>query len=84
MIKVVTTRSGRILGAGIVGASAGELIHPWILAITKGLDIKAMTEMIAPYPTLGEIGKRAAYAYYAPRLIRSRLPRLARFLVRHV
>jgi hypothetical protein len=39
--------------------------------------------MIVPYPTMGEALKRAAYAYYAPRLLRSRLPRIARFLVRH-
>src|SRR5690606_12317939 len=31
MVKIVTDHRGRILGAGIVGAHAGELIQPWIL-----------------------------------------------------
>jgi pyruvate/2-oxoglutarate dehydrogenase complex dihydrolipoamide dehydrogenase (E3) component len=59
-IKVVCNPRGRILGAGIVGAHAGELIHIWSLAISQRLKIGAMTSYIAPYPTLGEISRRAA------------------------
>ncbi|MFN3745021.1 MAG: dihydrolipoyl dehydrogenase family protein [Hyphomicrobiaceae bacterium] len=65
LIKVVTDRKGRILGAGIVGREAGELIQIWSLAIAQGLRITAMTQWIAPYPTLGEISKRAAMGTYA-------------------
>jgi hypothetical protein len=57
-----------VLGATIVGRSAGELILPWVLAIGQGLGIGAMASVIAPYPTLSEISKRAAGAYYAPKL----------------
>ncbi|MEZ5775855.1 MAG: FAD-dependent oxidoreductase [Hyphomicrobiaceae bacterium] len=67
-VKVVTTPSGRILGASILGAHAGELIQMWALAITAGLSMKHMASVIAPYPTFSEINKRAAYAYYLPRL----------------
>lgn len=59
--KVIVGPRGIILGAGIVGEHAGELIQVWSLAISAGLKIKAMTEFIVPYPTLGEINKRAAY-----------------------
>jgi len=64
-VKVITDRKGAILGAGIVGREAGELIQIWSLAISQGLKITAMTEWIAPYPTLGEISKRAAMGTYA-------------------
>src|SRR5690606_14934101 len=37
LVKVVTSRKGHILGASIVGAHAGELIHPWALAISSRL-----------------------------------------------
>ena len=47
------------------GAEAGELIGMWALAISQKMKIKAMTGWISPYPTLGEINKRAAYSYYA-------------------
>ncbi len=64
-VKVVTTKRGQILGAGIVGKNAGELIQVWSLAISQGLRITAMTQWVAPYPTLGEINKRAAMGTYA-------------------
>lgn len=68
LVKVVVGRRGRILGCSIVGHGAGELIHPWALALSAGLGIKAMADYVAPYPTLGEAGKRAAGAYFIPRL----------------
>jgi pyruvate/2-oxoglutarate dehydrogenase complex dihydrolipoamide dehydrogenase (E3) component len=64
-IKVVTDAKGRILGADIVGPHAGELIQTWALAISQRLNIKAMTTWIAPYPTLGEVSKRAAFRFFA-------------------
>ncbi|MFQ5567998.1 MAG: dihydrolipoyl dehydrogenase family protein, partial [Paracoccaceae bacterium] len=77
LVKVVTGRRGRILGCAIVGAQAGELIHPWALALSSGLKIGAMAGYVAPYPTLGEAGKRAAGAYFTPRLFANRWVRLA-------
>jgi pyruvate/2-oxoglutarate dehydrogenase complex dihydrolipoamide dehydrogenase (E3) component len=65
LVKVITDARGRIKGAGIVGAQAGELIQMWSLAVSQGLDIRAMTDWISPYPTLSEINKRAAFGYYA-------------------
>ena len=81
-IKVVTGRGGRILGAGIVGYHAGELLQPWILAIGQKMKIGAMAGIIAPYPTMGEINKRAAGNYYTPSLISSRTRRIVRLLAR--
>jgi pyruvate/2-oxoglutarate dehydrogenase complex dihydrolipoamide dehydrogenase (E3) component len=67
-IKVVTSRRGRVLGATIVGAQAGELIAAWSIAVHQGLNIRAVAEAVLPYPTLGEVGKRAAMTYFAPAL----------------
>jgi pyruvate/2-oxoglutarate dehydrogenase complex dihydrolipoamide dehydrogenase (E3) component len=67
-IKVITTKKGRILGATIVGASAGELITTWSLAISQNLNIRAFAGIVVPYPTLAEIGKRAAITYFIPDL----------------
>jgi pyruvate/2-oxoglutarate dehydrogenase complex dihydrolipoamide dehydrogenase (E3) component len=64
----MTTRRGKILGATIVGAHAVELIAPWTLAITQGLNIRAFAGVVLPYPTLSEAGKRAAIAFFTPRL----------------
>jgi pyruvate/2-oxoglutarate dehydrogenase complex dihydrolipoamide dehydrogenase (E3) component len=74
------TKKGRILGATIVGAQAGELIQVWCLAIAQGLKLSAMAGVVAPYPTRGEAGKRAAGDFYAPRLFSERTRGLIKFL----
>ncbi len=66
-IKVMVVK-GRPVGAGIVGAQAGELIGLWALAISAKLKISDIAGMVAPYPTLTEVSKRAAGQYYVPRL----------------
>lgn len=65
LVKIVLGKGGRILGASIVGTGAGELIAPWILAITQKLKISAFANMVLPYPTMNEAGKRAAITNYA-------------------
>jgi len=70
LIKVMVHK-GRPVGASIVGAQAGELIGVWALALANKLKISQMAGMVAPYPTLGEISKRAAGQYYIPRLFES-------------
>jgi len=80
LVKVVVGARGRVLGASIVGPQAGELLHPWVLAISQGLKIGALANMIAPYPTLGEVNKRAAGSYYTPSLFSERTKKIVRFL----
>ena len=80
LIKLVVTPSGRVLGASIVGRHAGELILPWVLAVTRRMKLSAMTAIMAPYPTLGEISKRAAGAFYTPKLFSERSRKLVRWL----
>ena len=65
MIKVILGKKSRIIGASIVGPQAGELIAPWVLAVSQGLKISAFANVVLPYPTLSEIGKRAAITNYA-------------------
>jgi pyruvate/2-oxoglutarate dehydrogenase complex dihydrolipoamide dehydrogenase (E3) component len=81
-IKVVTGRRGRILGATIVGPAAGELITTFTLAISRGLGVRALAGIIVPYPTLAEVGKRAAMTYFMPGLTNSYVRRIITWLRR--
>jgi pyruvate/2-oxoglutarate dehydrogenase complex dihydrolipoamide dehydrogenase (E3) component len=65
LIKVMLNNRGAIVGASIVGPSAGELIAPFVLAVTQKLKISAFANLVLPYPTLSEVGKRAAITNYA-------------------
>ncbi|MEM8878385.1 MAG: FAD-dependent oxidoreductase [Pseudomonadota bacterium] len=80
LIKVITTKRGRIIGASIVGAQAGEIIQMWGLAIAQKLKISAMTGFVSPYPTFTEVGKRAAINYYKPSLSSSMVQNVIGFM----
>ncbi|MCX7644019.1 MAG: FAD-dependent oxidoreductase [Rhodobacteraceae bacterium] len=67
LVKVMVV-GGRPVGASIAGAQAGELVALWALAIANRLKMRAIAETVLPYPTLMEINKRAAGAYFSPRL----------------
>jgi pyruvate/2-oxoglutarate dehydrogenase complex dihydrolipoamide dehydrogenase (E3) component len=56
--KIITTRKGDILGAHIVGAAAGELIHEIVLAMSYRLKVSAL-KGIHVYPTLSEVNSKA-------------------------
>ncbi|OSM00095.1 dihydrolipoyl dehydrogenase family protein [Magnetofaba australis] len=82
LIKVVLGKRGHILGASLVGPHAGELIQPWILAITQKMKIGAMAGYIAPYPTLGEINKGVAGAAFTSALYSPTMRKWVRWLMK--
>ena len=69
-IKVMVVK-GRPVGASIVGYQAGELINLWALALANNMKMSQIAAMVSPYPTIGEVNKRAAGAYFTPRLFES-------------
>ena len=64
---MVVDLKGGILGASIVGANAGEMIGLWALALSKRMNVRDIAAFVPPYPTMGEIGKRAAISYFVQR-----------------
>ena len=66
LIKIITGRRGKILGAGIAGTGAAEMITMWSGIIANGQNLSHVRNAIIPYPTMAEIGKRAVIAYYTP------------------
>ena len=79
-LKGILSKRGTVLGATIVGSHTGELILPWALAVSRDLKIGDLANLIAPYPTLSEITKRAAGSYYTPALFSSRTRAVVRLL----
>jgi dihydrolipoamide dehydrogenase len=55
LTKIITNKdTGRILGAGIVGPGAGELIAEAVLALEMGADAEDISLTIHAHPTLSE------------------------------
>jgi dihydrolipoamide dehydrogenase len=51
---LIDPKTRRVLGCGIVGVGAGELIAEAVLAIEMGCEVRDLTESIHPHPTLSE------------------------------
>ena len=64
----VRAGKGTILGATIVAEHAGDLISEVTLAMTNGLRLGAIGATIHPYPTQGEVLRKAADAFNRTRL----------------
>jgi dihydrolipoamide dehydrogenase len=54
----------RVLGVGIVGPGAGELIGEAALAIEMGCEVTDIAETVHPHPTLSETMMNASEAYF--------------------
>jgi pyruvate/2-oxoglutarate dehydrogenase complex dihydrolipoamide dehydrogenase (E3) component len=79
LVKLVVAR-GRVVGAGILAPSAGEMIGTWTLAIAERTRVSRLAGMIVPYPTRAEAAKRAAGSLFAPKLFSARTKRVVRWL----
>ena len=61
---VLDAESGRVLGVGICGAGAGELIAEGVLAIEMGATAEDVAASIHPHPTLSETVMEAAETFH--------------------
>ena len=61
---IIDPDSERLLGCGIVGAGAGDLIGEAVLAIEMGCTVRDVSESIHPHPTLTETLGFAAEVYF--------------------
>lgn len=61
---LIDPESERVLGVGIVGTGAGELIGEGVLAIEMGATARDIAESVHPHPTLSETISEAAEAFY--------------------
>jgi dihydrolipoamide dehydrogenase len=61
---IIEPGTERVLGCGIVGPGAGELIAEAVLAIEMGCEVRDITESIHPHPTLSETVMNAGEIFY--------------------
>ncbi|MCK4965459.1 dihydrolipoyl dehydrogenase, partial [bacterium] len=61
---IIDPENYKILGVGIVGPGAGELIAEGVLAIENELTVSDIKSVIHPHPTLSETMMEAAEVYF--------------------
>ena len=79
IIKILANRrTGRVLGATILGKAAGDLICSLALAMRRNIKLREIADTVHPYPTYGLGVRRAADQWYIQRIT----PRMVRILQR--
>jgi len=61
---IIEPETERILGVGIVGVGAGELISEGVLAVEMGATARDLADSVHPHPTLSETLMEAAESFY--------------------
>ena len=61
---IIEPETERILGVGIVGSGAGELISEGVLAVEMGATARDIADSVHPHPTLSETLMEAAETFY--------------------
>ena len=61
---LIDPETGRVIGCGIVGSGAGELIAEAVLAIEMGCEVQDLTESVHPHPTLSETLMNAGEVHF--------------------
>jgi pyruvate/2-oxoglutarate dehydrogenase complex dihydrolipoamide dehydrogenase (E3) component/uncharacterized membrane protein YdjX (TVP38/TMEM64 family) len=68
LVVVAKKLSGKVLGAHIAGANAGELISIFTLAIDQKISLWRLQKLIYPYPTYSLLIKKAADQFIGQQL----------------
>jgi pyruvate/2-oxoglutarate dehydrogenase complex dihydrolipoamide dehydrogenase (E3) component len=66
--KLIVAPNGKLLGAALCGPHAGELIHEYVLALSKGMKVSDLASVIHIYPTLAQINRRVAELHLKTKL----------------
>lgn len=65
LVKIFAKKlSGKILGATVLGAHAGEFISEYAVAMKNGVSLRGIADTIHPYPSWGLGARRAADQWY--------------------
>lgn len=78
-IKLLLDENEKPIGVQILGAQAGELLSEWVAVLNGKVKLSTLAAAMHPYPTLGEINKRVAGAYFSPKIFSENVRRGLKF-----
>jgi len=78
-IKMILDSKEKIIGVQILGPGAGELINEWVAVLSGKVKLSTLASAVHPYPTLGEINKRVAGSYLAPKIFSKKIKKGLKF-----
>lgn len=79
MLKLVLGEGDKPLGVQICGPHAGELLNEWVAVFGGGVKLSTLAGAVHPYPTLGEISKRAAGSVIGEKIFSEKVRKTLKF-----
>lgn len=81
-VKVFVSKTGRILGAVIIGEGSGEMINEWTLAIQNKMRIHQIMMQQHSFPTMGFLSKRVAETWMMGKMKSQKLQKICQWMYR--
>jgi len=78
-IKMLLDEKEKPIGVQILGPDAGDLLAEWVAVLNGGVKLSTLAAAVHPYPTLGEINKRVAGDYLAPKIFSEGMKKALKF-----
>jgi pyruvate/2-oxoglutarate dehydrogenase complex dihydrolipoamide dehydrogenase (E3) component len=78
-IKMILDKHEKPIGVQILGPQAGELLSEWVAVLNGKVKLSTLASAVHPYPTLGEINKRVAGAFFSPKIFSDRMKKGLKF-----
>ncbi len=78
-IKMILDEREKPIGIQILGPQAGELLNEWVSVLNGKVKLSTLASSVHPYPTLGEINKKVAGTFFAPKLYSDKVKKGLKF-----
>lgn len=78
-IKMILDEKEKPIGVQILGPRAGDLINEWVAVLNGKVKLSTLASAVHPYPTIGEINKKVAGAYFSPKIFSDRIKKGLKF-----
>ena len=78
-IKMILDSSEKPIGVQILGPHAGDLLAEWVAVLNGKVKLSTLAAAVHPYPTIGEINKKVAGTYFAPKIFSDKVKKTLKF-----
>jgi hypothetical protein len=78
-IKMILDDKEKPIGVQILGPGAGDLLGEWVAVLNGKVKLSTLAAAIHPYPTIGEINKKVAGAYFSPKIFSDKIKKGLKF-----
>ncbi len=78
-IKMLLNEKEKPIGVQIVGPHAGDLVSEWVAVLNGKVKLSTLAAAVHPYPTIGEINKKVAGAFFTPKIFSDKIKKGLKF-----